>query len=648
MNKLISLCMIVKNEEEFLDRCLLSVHKWVDEIIIVDTGSTDRTKEIALSFTDTVYDFQWINDFAAARNEALKHATGQWILNLDADEYMEEKEIRGLRDFLAKENPTAEFVYQVTVRNFTSAMNHTGISEAPILRIFANQMGFEYYRPIHEQIRLTSGSRYRVIALPFQILHSGYLDHVVASQNKHDRNMSIFESMMGQSELNAYDHSMIGQQFAMMGKNEEALYHLNIAFTHGRKSSPWYLNTLWTMLDIYLQSQQHIEAWDLVDQHMTEWTHYPDIRCIRGIILTSLGLRELAKQELMLAHREAENRAASMNKNITLISPNLGMRMPLWLLATLFENEKDFNSSIHYLTLLLNANNQDIQAWVKMVEILSLNESAETIAVFLNKLLNVDSLPQRVAIMAKISISIGNQQLAEYYVGRLPSIDVLNLSEQLRYAILSKDERSFEQSLQQRTTEQFADSAVVKMIILGSILWSRPELLELCAKTLAEESVGLQFAKTIVQSPPNTVLDSSLEPVAVDFLSQLYFLKAWDTYDSLIDQFSSAAVINQLANVFLSKHFLQPAMQYYEYLLGQNELDAISCDNLAILHVIEGKAEEALQFWDQAILLQPESSIRLYIQYCYYCKDVSAKTEMKARLAAQFPRGAQSPLIQNL
>ena len=84
----ISLCMIVKNEEEVLGRCLDSVKDIVDEIIIVDTGSEDNTKEIAGNYTDKVYDFEWINDFAAARNYAYSKATMEYILCMDADDML--------------------------------------------------------------------------------------------------------------------------------------------------------------------------------------------------------------------------------------------------------------------------------------------------------------------------------------------------------------------------------------------------------------------------------------------------------------------------------------------------------------------------------------------------------------------------------
>lgn len=86
----ISLCMIVKNEEHNIGRCLSSVKDLVDEIVIVDTGSTDRTKEIVAQFTDKIYDFEWIDDFAAARNFAFSKGTKDYLMWLDADDIIKE------------------------------------------------------------------------------------------------------------------------------------------------------------------------------------------------------------------------------------------------------------------------------------------------------------------------------------------------------------------------------------------------------------------------------------------------------------------------------------------------------------------------------------------------------------------------------
>lgn len=88
----VSLCMIVKNEEKVLGRCLDSAKEIADEIIIVDTGSTDRTKEIAAEYTEKIYDFEWNDDFSAARNESFRKATMDYCMWLDADDVIPERE----------------------------------------------------------------------------------------------------------------------------------------------------------------------------------------------------------------------------------------------------------------------------------------------------------------------------------------------------------------------------------------------------------------------------------------------------------------------------------------------------------------------------------------------------------------------------
>ena len=99
----ISLCMIVRDEEETIARCLETVEKIVDEIIVVDTGSVDRTKEIVEKYTSNIYDFQWIDDFAAARNFSFSKATQEYILWLDADDVLLEDAQEALKLGLVNE-----------------------------------------------------------------------------------------------------------------------------------------------------------------------------------------------------------------------------------------------------------------------------------------------------------------------------------------------------------------------------------------------------------------------------------------------------------------------------------------------------------------------------------------------------------------
>ena len=109
-NITLSLCMIVKDEEKTLARCLNSVKSFIDEIIIVDTGSKDKTKEIAKSFNSQIYDFKWISDFSAARNFSFSKATSDYILWLDGDDFIDDENISKIENLLKSLDTKYDYV----------------------------------------------------------------------------------------------------------------------------------------------------------------------------------------------------------------------------------------------------------------------------------------------------------------------------------------------------------------------------------------------------------------------------------------------------------------------------------------------------------------------------------------------------------
>ncbi len=648
MNNLISLCMIVKNEEAFLERCLQSVHLFVDEIIIVDTGSNDRTKEIARTFTDKIYDFEWINDFSAARNEALKHATGQWILVMDADEYMEENEIRGLRERLGKEQPKSNVIYELTICNFQGTGNNIWVTEAQVVRVFANGVGISYQRPVHEQPTPSKDATSQVLRLPYSILHSGYLNEIIEAKGKHERNLSIFEEMKAKSNLSPYDHCMIGNQLTMMRREEEALHHLRIALKLGNKKAAWYKHNLFSILEIHFRRRQHLEAWNFIERYMTEYIAYPDIKCIRGISLIMLGFRERAKQELLAAHEEAKRRLVNNRKDVTIASPDLGLRMPLWQLAVLFEQESNYEQCIYYLTHLLMANDKDLEALVKMVEILSLKESSQGIVDFLDKLLHVHEDPVKIVTVGKIAISLGNRELARHYMDSSPSFSHYSIGERLRYALLTNDSFEFERIVQSSPYSEVQEPSVLKIVAWGAIVWSRPNWIESFLNVSSSSANAfLNFAVSVHRNEPAPEQDSLFEQAVYETLCQLYVLRQWDTFDQLIDVYSSARLINKLANFFWSKHFKEPAMQYYQHLLDNDELNAESCENLGFLQSIDGYMDDALAFWDKAVQLKPRNP-RLYIQICIHCIDAELKSKTMTKLLELYPEYDKLSLLKSI
>lgn len=150
----ISLCMIVKNEEKILRRCLDSVADLVDEIVIVDTGSGDETKRIAAEYTEAVYDFEWVDDFSAARNFAFSKATQEYIYSADADEVLDEvnrQRFRLLKETLLPEVEIVQMKYGNQLQ-FNTVYN---FDEEYRPKLFKRLREFVWEAPIHEAVRLT-------------------------------------------------------------------------------------------------------------------------------------------------------------------------------------------------------------------------------------------------------------------------------------------------------------------------------------------------------------------------------------------------------------------------------------------------------------------------------------------------------------
>lgn len=149
----ISLCMIVKDEEKVLRRCLDSVKDLVDEIVIVDTGSTDGTRQIAASYTDKVYDFKWIHDFSAARNFAFSKAACDYIYSADADEVINEENREKFKILKQTLLPEVEIVqmYYGNQLSFGTIYNYDRELRP---KLFKRIRTFEWIEPIHETVRL--------------------------------------------------------------------------------------------------------------------------------------------------------------------------------------------------------------------------------------------------------------------------------------------------------------------------------------------------------------------------------------------------------------------------------------------------------------------------------------------------------------
>lgn len=191
---LLSLAMMVKNEEDFLEDALKSAKGWVDEMVVVDTGSTDRTVQIAKDLGAKVSFFEWPNDFSKARNETIKRSSGEWIAILDADERFVGTNPAGVKAFL---KPNQHYPYQaflLKVINLNAGKEtHSFLSQ----RIFPNHPDVGYTGRIHNAFGSISDLRRQfdlVQCNGLDIIHLGYDKKVFEEKKKLERNLSLLEA----------------------------------------------------------------------------------------------------------------------------------------------------------------------------------------------------------------------------------------------------------------------------------------------------------------------------------------------------------------------------------------------------------------------------------------------------------------------
>ena len=233
----LSLVMIVKNEEEMLPGCLEAVRDAVDEMVIVDTGSTDRTVEIAKSFGAKVVDFPWNGSFSDARNCSLEHATGDWVVYLDADEHLVPEDAPLLRRLTGR---TWREAFYLVETNYTGG-DDSGSSVAHLaLRVFKRKPEYRFEGRIHEQ-KTQAMPTYlteRFETTDIRIRHYGYLKSRIFSKEKSRRNIELLEAEARELPGPFVDFNL-GSEYMALGEFATSRGYLDRAWDLLRREEGW-------------------------------------------------------------------------------------------------------------------------------------------------------------------------------------------------------------------------------------------------------------------------------------------------------------------------------------------------------------------------------------------------------------------------
>lgn len=297
----LSLCMIVKDEERRLASCLSSVCSLVREIVVVDTGSADRTKEVAAAFGARVYDFCWIEDFAAARNYALDLATQEWILVMDADEILEPLEPEDMARLLVADGVEGYFV---RIRNYLDA---AGYVDDAAVRLFRNKPFYRFEGAIHEQIAGAIKRHNRGSGLArsnLLIHHMGYLSREIAQKNKRKRNVAVITKALLSHPSDPFLHYSLGLEYLLSERTAEGIACLEKALSLMR-GDEGYCRDLFVALGLaLLKTGRRDELEKLLEAAFSFYPGDPELVLLEGILDFSEGRYERVIGKLRLFMRE--------------------------------------------------------------------------------------------------------------------------------------------------------------------------------------------------------------------------------------------------------------------------------------------------------------------------------------------------------
>ncbi|SMD16892.1 glycosyltransferase [Sporomusa malonica] len=288
MTGLISIAMIVKNEENMLRACLDSVKAVVDEIVIVDTGSVDKTVEIAKSYTDKVYSYSWQGDFSAARNFAIDQCSCEWILYLDADERLAVRP-ESLRELITS---TTKEAFIVPLKNYCGP-GCSDYNVIGVLRLFRNLPHYRFIGKIHEQIGIANQEV--VGHSDFPVISHSYIN-TGRRQDKRRRNMSMLaEQLKHEPENEAFIKYYLGCEWLGLGRYLQAYACFRCAYEQLDESHIFFRSSAVRSLVACLRGMGRFEeALAICMKETAVYPEYTDLFFDGGVVLEQLGEYEIA------------------------------------------------------------------------------------------------------------------------------------------------------------------------------------------------------------------------------------------------------------------------------------------------------------------------------------------------------------------
>lgn len=413
----ISQCLIVKNEEKNIEHCLSHLKSVVDEQIVVDTGSTDRTVEIAESLGAKIYYFDWINDFSAARNFAIDKAKGDWIIFLDCDEYFSEKSVTKIKECIQKhgDNKSCDGL-TIEIINIKSDGSIISTAKNISPRIYKRKKNLKYKNRVHEvlfkdspdsTLNLIDVSKY------LQIYHTGYDAQVLEEKDKNERNINLLLKELDTNPDDIKINYYLSKQFYMDKRFEESIKYCKKALENNINNDNnlkclIYSNLINSML---ASSHSFEDINDIFIDASNQFPKYPDFYFFIGRAALLDNKISLSINYLEKCINYCEGYSDTLE---SLAVANIKEVYKYLINAYLAVNNN--HKVVELSVAMLRTDKYDLEILILLIKTFLKKEKEYDIIIFLNKIYDYNNVKDKLYLMKSCEI-VKNDMMAQYYKG---------------------------------------------------------------------------------------------------------------------------------------------------------------------------------------------------------------------------------------
>lgn len=411
----ITACVITKNEEKTLPTCLDSVKSIVSEIIVVDTGSTDRTVEIAKSYGAKVFTFEWINDFAAARNYAIEQAKSDWIIFLDADEFFAPDCVKYVTGAIKEANQKK---LDMIICMMSNIEQKTGkiISSNLHIRIFRNHPQIRYVGAIHERIvRLDIPAKALDVQKDITIIHTGYSEENLNLKEKGKRNLELLFKEL-ENRPNSFDVLFYISESYLVDKQFEQALDFAMRAQQYRNSDlkgiyeKNYVNIFQCL--IHLEKPREVVFQTMLEA-IKEFPHYPDFHLYLGDYYKKANRYRDAIQSyqrgLQLMDQSSHAQSSSYATAAKVVDT----------VGHLYSKLKEWNQCVNYHVQALQLDKYLYSSLVNLMSVLGRFEKPDNVLAFFTKMYDMNSMKDCLYLL-RASLNTNNTMIASILLEKMP------------------------------------------------------------------------------------------------------------------------------------------------------------------------------------------------------------------------------------